>query len=318
MKVQSRARRYRLAAAITAVAMGAGVSAGRLWRRTKKPSASIWDREKLTGDWGGARTALKEKNGIDISLNYIGETFSVLSGGVNRASSYEGRLEFSVDADLQKLVGWTGATAHVTVFNIHSSGEQRRCQCRIDCRSQQYRCDSDDAAVHRLAASRASAIAFRSAPANWPPTTNSSPAKPPAACSTAPSAGPAYLAGNMTNGGPAYPLATPGVRVKAKATDNLSVLAAVFAGDPAGKPCGLSAQECNETGTTFSTTGGALWMGELQYAINQGKNAVGLPGVYKLGAWYATADFADQRYGVNGAGATVLLSDATCGRTAQS
>jgi porin len=52
-------------------------------------------------------------------------------------------------------------------------------------------------------------------------------------------------------------------------------------------------------------------MGEVQYAINQGKKAIGMPGVYKLGGWYATTDFADQRYGVNAAGAAVLLSDPT-------
>ena len=94
-------------------------------------------------------------------------------------------------------------------------------------------------------------------------------------------------------------------------TDQLTLLAAVFAGDPAGKDCTEDAQKCNYHGTTFSTHGGSLWMGEAQYAINQGKDAVGLPGVYKVGGWYATADFADQRYGVDGAGATVLLSDST-------
>lgn len=268
---------------------------------------SIWQRETLTGDWGGARTALKEKNGIDISLAYIGETFAALSGGVNRASSYEGRLEFSVDADLQKLVGWTGATAHATVFNIHSSRNNVAANVgsiadpsNIDALSttrlftawlEQSFGDRFSIRAGQLAAddefiTSETAGGLLNGTFGW--------------------AG--VLASNMTNGGPAYPLATPGVRVMAKATDNLSVLGAVFSGDPAGKPCGFSAQECNETGTTFSTTGGSLWMGELQYAINQDKKALGMPGVYKLGGWYATADFADQRYGINGAGAIVSLA----------
>ena len=38
--------------------------------------------------------ALKEKNGIDVTLNYIGETFAVLSGGLRGAASYEGRSNF--------------------------------------------------------------------------------------------------------------------------------------------------------------------------------------------------------------------------------
>ena len=50
-------------------------------------------------------------------------------------------------------------------------------------------------------------------------------------------------------------------------------------------------------------------MGELQYAVNQGKQAAGLPGVYKLGGWYATTDFADQHFGLDGAGGVVSLAD---------
>jgi len=119
------------------------------------------------------------------------------------------------------------------------------------------------------------------------------------------------MAADMPSGGPAYPLATPGARLAVKPTDQLTVLAAVFSGDPAGKDCNDIAQACNRHGTTFSFSGGALWIGELQYAVNQDKNSVGLPGVYKLGGWYETADFADQHFGLDGAGATVSLADPT-------
>ena len=50
-------------------------------------------------------------------------------------------------------------------------------------------------------------------------------------------------------------------------------------------------------------------MGELQYAVNQDKQSAGLPGVYKLGGWYATTDFADQRFGLDPAGDVVSLAD---------
>ncbi len=86
-----------------------------------KPPASIWEQETLTGDWNGARTALKDK-GIDITLISINEIMGVLSGGLYRQASYEGRIEFSVDADLQKLVGWNGATTHFTIYQLHNAG----------------------------------------------------------------------------------------------------------------------------------------------------------------------------------------------------
>ena len=119
------------------------------------------------------------------------------------------------------------------------------------------------------------------------------------------------LGANMISGGPAYPLATPGVRVQVKPTEQLTMLAAVFSGDPAGRDCNDNPQACNRHGTTFSFSGGALWMGELQYAVNQDKKSAGLPGVYKLGGWYATADFADQHFGLDGAGSVVSLADPT-------
>ena len=117
------------------------------------------------------------------------------------------------------------------------------------------------------------------------------------------------VSANMLNGGPAFPLATPGVRVALKPTDQITWQTAVFSGNPAGADCNDQPQACNRYGTTFSFTGGALWMSELQYAVNQEKNAKGLPGVYKLGGWYATTDFADQHYGLDGAGMVVSLAN---------
>ena len=70
----------------------AAVGFGPWWRHSAASAAqakeppkpkSIWEQDTLTGDWGGARTALVER-GIDITLNYTGEVLSLLSGGVNR------------------------------------------------------------------------------------------------------------------------------------------------------------------------------------------------------------------------------------------
>ncbi len=121
------------------------------------------------------------------------------------------------------------------------------------------------------------------------------------------------LAANMLRGGPSYPLATPGVRLKLKPSDDVAVLGAVFAGDPAGANCGADdddPQKCNRNGTAaFGLDGGVLFIGEVQYAINQGKHAMGLPGVYKLGGWYATAEFDDQHFGYGPGGTPLTQAD---------
>jgi porin len=279
-----------------------------------KAPPSIWDQDTLTGDWGGARTALKDK-GIDVTLNYIDEVFGVLSGGLNRRASYEGRFEFSVDTDLQKLVGWSGASTHVTVYNIHNGGHTA---------AENASSIADPSNIDAVPTTRLFTAWFQYGATDGPFSLRVGQLAADDEFIISPTAGglvngtfgwAGILAANIRSGGPAYPLATPGARVQVKPSDNVTILGAVFSGDPAGRYCFNNPQFCNKDGTTFSFSGGSLWIGEVQYGINQGKGAMGaamgLPGVYKLGVWYATADYADMRYGVSAAGGVVSLADPT-------
>ena len=256
---------------------------------------SIWERDTLTGDWGGQRTALKER-GLDISMTYIGEVFDVLSGGLAQRASYQGRFDLTVDADLDKLLGWKGASASFTVFQIHSTSrnvaenvgsiadpsnidalqttrlftawfQQNFFDDRLSIRIGQLGLDLEDF-------TSATSGGLINGTFGWA----------------------TVLGANMLNGGPAYPLAVPGVRVAIKPTDDITLLGALVSGNPAGPNCNDLPQVCNRYGLTFSFSGGALLVGEVQYAINQAKQAAGMPGVYKLGAWHETADFPDQRF----------------------
>jgi porin len=110
----------------------------------------------------------------------------------------------------------------------------------------------------------------------------------------------AIQSANILSGGPAYPLATPGARIQVRPVDDVAIRAAIFAGDPAGDNCnGGNPQICNNNGLTFSTAGGVLAMAEAEFGVNQAKAAKGLPGVYKIGLWYASADYTDIRFGTN-------------------
>ena len=289
-----------LAAAAT-IALSAGAQAA------EKQPTSVWQQATLTGDWDGARGALKAK-GIEVTLNYIGETLALLSGGINRRASYEGRLEFSVDTDLDKLIGWKGATTHFTIYQIHNSGHTA---------IEHVGSLADPSNIEALPATRLFTAWFEQSFAERFSLRVGQLAGDDEFI-VSPTAGglinstfgwTSILAANMTHGGPVYPLATPGARLKINAAENLTLLAAVFSGDPAGKDCNGNPQACNRYGTTFSFSGGSLWMGEAQVAVNQSKDAKGFPGAYKLGFWYASADFADQHFGLNGAGAVVSLAD---------
>lgn len=81
----------------------------------------LWQRDKLTGDGGGTRSAL-EARGIVVGIAYIGETFTVTHGGIRPGSGYVGRAEGVINTDLERLVGWKGASTHVRAFQFHNAG----------------------------------------------------------------------------------------------------------------------------------------------------------------------------------------------------
>jgi porin len=290
-----------------------GAAGAQAEEKDKAAPKSIWEQDTLTGDWGGTRTALKDR-GIDVTLNYIGETLGVVNGGLDRRAIYGGRLEFSVDTDLEKLIGWTGGKTHVTVYQIQNTRDGITAAAgsisppsSIDALrttrlfTAWFQQSFSDVASLRLGQLAGDDEFFTSDTAGglingtfgWADN----------------------LAVNMLHGGPAYPLAAPGVRLKLTPNENLSVLAAVFTGDPVGANCNadsndVSPQTCNRNGLdAFALDGGSLWLGEVQYAVNQGKHAIGLPGVYKLGGWYETADFADQHFGLGANGNVLTLAD---------
>jgi porin len=265
---------------------------------------SIWEQDTLTGDWGGARTALKSK-GVDVSLTYINEVLGVMSGGINRRASYEGRLDLTVESDLGKLIGWDGFMTHVTVFNIHGSRDNAAVNVgsiadpsnidavrttRLFTAWLQY----GDPAYNKEDPSKSDRFSFRVGQLAADDEFLTSPTAGGLINGTFGWA--AIQSANILSGGPAYPLATPGARLQVRPTSDVAVRAAVFSGNPAGDNCVGNPQVCNFHGTTFSFDGGVLAMAEAEYGFNQAKAAKGLPGVYKIGLWYASADYADVRF----------------------
>ena len=77
--------------------------------------------------------------------------------------------------------------------------------------------------------------------------------------------------------------------------ENPQFLTAAFSGDPAGRHHGIDLQDADDSGTNFSFGRGVFGITEVQYLMNQGKAADGPLAVYKLGAWYHSAGFSDER-----------------------
>lgn len=301
-------RRFALTAA-SCLALVLALTAGAARAADMKPASDdIWTRDKLTGDWGGARTQLSDR-GIDISPSLIAEALDVLAGGFRQGASLEDRFQLDIDVDFEKLAGWKGGTAHTTFYQIgHAIGmpalnyvgsiaDPSNIEALPSVRlftawyQQNFMDDKVSLRVGQIAADDEFLI---------------SPTASNLINSTFGYA--TILAANQFQGGPVYPLATPGARLQLKPTDQITILTAVFAGAPAGENCMDLPQRCNPNGLLFPLNGGTLWMAEAQYGINQEKDSKGMPAVYKLGGWYATKSFPDLHFGLTTAGVPVSLA----------
>ncbi len=265
-------------------------------------------RTNLLGDIYGLRSALGNY-GISLGAQETMEVFGNVTGGQHRGATFDGLLQISLGLDTQRAFGWEGGTVNISAFQIHgrnlatdnllnlqtNSGieanratrlwelwyQQVLLGGRLDVKVGQQSLDQE------FIGSQYSGL-FINTMMGWPLI-------------------PSY---DLYAGGPAYPLSSLGVRVRVQPLDNLTVLAGVFDDNPSGGPFNDDSQlrGAEQAGTRFNLQTGALIFGELQYAVNQpalgeldrAGVARGLPGVYKLGGWYDTGKFPDQRIDTTG------------------
>ncbi|GLK55483.1 porin [Methylopila capsulata] len=273
-----------------------GVSARAADATATEAASSFWgdlfEREKLTGDWGGARTKLEDA-GVTLEANYTIDYSRNLSGGVSKGEGYSSLFQISVDLDLEKLAGWQGGAFHaggyvirgpgltghevgnlLTMSNIEYDRAERLAEVyfkqsllddRLEVKIGQLAADGDFATSD-------TAGLFVNSTFGWP-----------------------GLNGvDLAGGGPAYPVPTPGVHVAYKIDDAFSVQGGVYNGDP------LGGHDENEHGLNFPVKDGVFMIGELAYAYAPADGSGGLPGVYKIGGWYTSANFDDLRRASNG------------------
>lgn len=259
--------------------------------KTTEAQPGFWERDTLTGDWGGLRTELTQA-GIQLGLQEQSELWVNTLGGLKRGATYNGLTTASVGLDLEKLVGWPGATFFANVFQIHGRGpsanlvgnmqlvsnieatrdtklydlwlEQKLLGGRLNIRLGQEGSNDEMMLVPSAALFLNSSFGF-----------------------------PALPAAVLPSGGPNYPMATPFVRVRYRATDAITLVSAVYNGDPAPSGTG-DPQQRDKYGTAFRLNDHVLVFNELWYATD--KILPGQPGLYKLGAWFDSAHFADQEF----------------------
>ena len=229
--------------------------------------------ETLFGEWGGFKSSMND-HGLDLSVQYISEGMANINGGVKKGTAYNGLLGVIAEADLDKAIGWSGATFHTHLLvphgkspsdyigdafaasNLDADGElhlfelwleQSLLEDKLNIRLGQMAVDQEFAFTEQGAL-------FNNAAFGWFP-----------------------IAGNNVTA-PVYPQGAPGVRVRLNTCEQSYLQFAVVDGD-------IDPNGDNVHGTKVKFNEGALILGEAGYNWdNDGK-----AGAAKLGAWYHTA-----------------------------
>jgi len=275
---------FGMAACATAVA-GPSALAG-----AKDESAAEWLAPKWFNEW---HNGLANK-GLNFGLTYIGDNIANVSGGVARGGIHFGRFDFSVDADLEKLFGWTGGRIYANALEIYGRGlsrnyvqnlatiseiealpdrrlynayfEQNFFNGRLNIRAGQQAADVEffDSQTDDL---------FINGTFGWP----------------------AIKASNLPAGGPAPPIAVPGIRVKAALSDKITVFGAVFNGS-AARPGDGDPQTRDNHGLAFRVNDPPWLIGQVRFDYDIDLGGRVLPGNFTPGAWRHYGEFDDQRF----------------------
>ncbi len=254
----------------------------------------------LLGDLFGLRAALA-KVGISLAIQETSEVLGNPAGGIKQGAEYDGLTQVLLQLDTARAFGWYGGLFNVSALQIHgrnlsaenlltlqtSSGiEADRAtrlwelwydqkfleEDRLDIKVGQQSLDQEFIV-------NPNGAYFLNTMFGWP---------------LVPSV-------DLPGGGPAYPLSALGMRVRYRPIDPINILVGVYNGSPSPTNQG-DPQVANPSGTSFPLNGGTLTFVELQYTY-PAIGAMELPGqgaplghTWRLGAWFNSESFADQRY----------------------
>ena len=252
-----------------------------------------------------------KNQGIIFSLHERSEVWADISGGGHRGLSYDGQTTAKLLVDLDRLLGWTGGQFYTSAFDDRGHGPSNSLAG-----NQQLLSNIEATPGVKLydlwldqtfLAGKLSLRAGQEGANDEMMTTaygglflNSS------------FGFPGMPAADLPSGGPNYPLATPFARALFKPTDKITIVGAAFTEDPA--PPGMGDPQARDRyGTAFRLNDHTLGFMELWYTPDP-KSPPDLPTTYKIGAWYATSQFADRRFDSVGG---LLASPASTGTPLQ-
>ena len=239
---------------------------------------SLVDQPPLSGNWFGFRDTLAEW-GITSNIRYATDLQASVLGGRRTGKAYAGQLGVDVSVDMQKLAGLQGLTFDVSgdwssgtnlsddignFFPVAQFFEGRNVRLYNMFLQQSLFDGRLDLKVGRFS----TGADFLTAPADVSLVNEA--------------LNPIVLAIQANVPGvTAEPNATWGARVVTRPTESLSVSMGAFYSDPT-----LDQLEANGTEFGIDDRAGGFFIGEVAYLVNHAKGAKGLPGRYRVGAYY--------------------------------
>lgn len=258
----------------------------------------------LLGDMWGLRTWLSQ-HGMVLAVEETSELLGNLSGGTKTGSAYDGLTEMVLQMDTQRAFGHYGGLLNVSILDTHgnnlsanqlltlqtSSGIEADRGVRLwEMWYDQKFLEEDrlDVKIGQQSVDQefmvsSNAQYFMNSSFGWP----------------------VLSAFDLPAGGPVYPLSALGVRFSARPVDGTQILTGIFNGSPVTRQYG-DPQIMDPHGTSFPWGGGVLAIAEAQFSypalgsmVEPGQNA-DLGWTLRVGGWYDSRSFADQRYAQNG------------------
>jgi len=277
-----------------AIALASAVTSTGAFAGAKDESAAEWLAPKWFNEW---HDGLANK-GLNFGATYIADNIGNVSGGVARGAIHFGRLDLSVDADLDKLVGWTGGRFYANAFVIYGRGLSRNYVINLATISEiealpdqrlynaYFEQSFFDGRLNIRAGQQAADVEFFDSETDdlfingtfgWP----------------------AIKASNLPAGGPAPPIAVPGLRIKAALTVKITAFGAVFNGDPSG-PGDQDPQLRDHHGLAFRVNDPPWIIGQVRFDYDIAIGGRPLAGNFTPGAWKHYGSFDSQRFTAEG------------------
>jgi porin len=274
---------------LASVIIATGARAG-----SKDESAAEWLAPKWFNEWHDVLAA----KGLNFGATYTGDNIANVSGGIKRGAIHLGRFDFSVDADLDKLFSWSGAKFYANTFeiygrgltrnNIHNLATVSEIEALPDARLYQAYLEQsfkNDALNIRVGQQTADVEFFDSqtddlfinATFGWP----------------------TIMSANLPAGGPAPPIATMGIRVKAALSEKITAFGAIFNGN-AARPGDGDPQLRDNHGLAFRVNDAPWVIGQVRWDYDLDVGGRPLAGNFTPGAWRHFGQFDDQRFTAQG------------------